>query len=94
MPRNTNYLVFWSPRGISAYGPGSPPQFVSGLEQYFIDLAHDSGGNENVDSVATQYNDATGAICALQLDVRRRHPRHRSLPAEPVPGERAGQGIV
>lgn len=61
MPRNTNYLVFWSPRGIGAYGPGSPPQFVAGLEQYFTDLAHDSGGNQNVDSVATQYNDATGA---------------------------------
>ena len=34
---------------------------MAGLEQFFTDLAHDSGGHQNVDSVATQYNDATGA---------------------------------
>ena len=67
MPRSTNYLVFWSPKGINAYGPGTPPQFVTGLEQYFIDLAHDSGGNQNVDSVATQYNDLTGASARYQV---------------------------
>ena len=61
MPRSTNYLVFWSPKGVGAYGPGAPPEFVTGLERYFTDLAHDSGGNQNVDSVATQYNDSTGA---------------------------------
>ncbi len=26
-----------------------------------MDLAHDNGGHQNVDSVATQYNDLTGA---------------------------------
>ena len=62
MPSNTNYIVFWSPSGLSAYGPGAPPQYVTGLEQYFTDLAHDSGGRQNVDSVATQYNDLTGAF--------------------------------
>jgi len=62
MPSNTDYLVFWSPGGTSAYGSGSPPEYISGLEQYFTDLSHDSGGNQNTDSVAAQYNDLTGAF--------------------------------
>jgi PKD repeat protein len=57
MPANTVYMVLWSPKGLSAY----PAEYVSGLEQYFKDLAHDSGGNQNTNSVATQYGDATGA---------------------------------
>lgn len=61
MPSNTDYIVFWSPKGLGAYGPGAPPQYTTGLQQYFTDLAHDSGGRQNVDSVATQYNDLTGA---------------------------------
>ena len=62
MPSNTDYLVFWSPQGLGAYGSGSPPEYVSGLEQYFTDLAHDNDGNQNTDSVSTQYNDLTGAF--------------------------------
>jgi PKD repeat protein len=62
MPSNTAYLIFWSPSGFGAYGSGSPPQYVSGLEQYFKDLSHDSGGHQNTDSVSTQYNDLTGAF--------------------------------
>ena len=61
MPSNTDYLVFWSPGGLGAYGPGSKPEYVSGLEQFFRDLAHDSGGHENADSVSAQYKDLTGA---------------------------------
>jgi PKD repeat protein len=61
MPTNTDYIVFWSPSGLGAYGTGAPPEYVSGLEQYFMNLAHDSGGNQNTDSVSTQYNDSTGA---------------------------------
>jgi hypothetical protein len=64
MPSNTNYMVLWSPDGMSAY----PPEFVSGVARYFRDLAHDSGGNQNVDSIATQYNDLTGA--AANYDVK------------------------
>src|SRR5579862_2875499 len=56
MPSNTDYMVLWSPKGLSAY----PPEYVDGIEQYFRDLSHDSGGNQNTDSVATQYNDAPG----------------------------------
>ena len=58
MPSNTDYMVLWSPRGLSAY----PPQYVAGVSQFWRDLAHDSGGNQNVDSVSTQYNDLTGAF--------------------------------
>jgi PKD repeat protein len=60
MPSNTDYLVFWSPKGYSAYGSGTTPEYVSGLEQYIKDLAHDSGLHTNTDSVSTQYNDASG----------------------------------
>ncbi len=64
MPSNTDYMVLWSPQGLSAY----PPEFVGGLERFFKDLAHDSGGNQNVDSVGPQYNDLTGAVA--NYDVR------------------------
>jgi hypothetical protein len=62
MPRNTDYMIFWSPSGYSAFGDSPMPEYVTGIGQFFKDLAHDSGGNQNVDSVATQYNDLTGAF--------------------------------
>jgi hypothetical protein len=58
MPANTDYMLMWSPTGLSAY----PDGFVLGISQYFTDLAHDSGGTQNVDSVGPQYNDLTGAV--------------------------------
>jgi hypothetical protein len=64
MPSNTDYMVLWSPNGVSAY----PSEFVPGVGQFFRDLAHDSGGNQNVDSVGPQYNDLTGAVA--KYDVR------------------------
>ena len=64
MPSNTDYMVLWSPQGLGAY----PPGFVFGIARYFRDLAHDSGGNQNVDSVGPQYNDLTGAVA--NYDVR------------------------
>ncbi len=67
MPSNTDYLVLWSPSGLSAYGPGATPEYVSGIEQYFKDLAHDSGGHQNADSVSTQYNDLTGAAATYSV---------------------------
>jgi PKD domain len=57
MPSNTDYMVMWSPGGLGAY----PAGYVSGLEQWFTDLAHDSGGVQNTDSVSAQYADLTGA---------------------------------
>jgi len=58
MPSNTDYMLMWSPHGLGAY----PNGFVFGISQYFTDLAHDSGGTQNVDSVGPQYNDLTGAV--------------------------------
>jgi hypothetical protein len=56
MPSNTNYAVYWDPPG----GPEYPAEYQPGLNTFFEDLAHDSGGDQNVDSVATQYNDSAG----------------------------------
>ncbi len=56
MASNTNYVIYWRPSS----GPAYPAEYQSGVNQYFEDLAHDSGGHENVDSVSTQYNDSGG----------------------------------
>ena len=62
MASNTNYAFYWDPSGGAAY----PAGYQAGVNQYFEDLAHDSGGHQNVDSVATQYNDAAGAFAAYE----------------------------
>ena len=36
--------------------------YQSVIDQFFTDVAHDSGGNQNVYSVATQYTDNSGAV--------------------------------
>jgi hypothetical protein len=56
MGSNTNYALYWAPSGSAPY----PPDYQPGLSRFFEDLAHDSGGNANVESVAAQYNDAAG----------------------------------
>jgi hypothetical protein len=56
MPSNTNYAFYWDPPG----GPVYPAEYQSGLNTFFEGLAHDSGGVQNVDSVATQYGDGAG----------------------------------
>jgi hypothetical protein len=56
MPSNTNYAFYWDPSGAPAY----PAEYQSGINAYFQGLAHDSGGVQNVDSVATQYGDSAG----------------------------------
>ena len=60
MPANTNYALYWAPAGSPAYAAG----YQSGVNRYLEDLAHDSGGNQNVDSVATQYGDSEGHVAA------------------------------
>ena len=62
MPSNTDYMLLWSPGGLGAY----PAGYVSGLQQWFTDLAHDSGGVQNTDSVSAQYADLTGATRATR----------------------------
>jgi hypothetical protein len=54
MTSNTNYAFYWAPSGSPAY----PSGYQTGVNKYLQDLAHDSGGNQNVDSVATQYTNA------------------------------------
>src|SRR5690349_5368339 len=62
MPSNTNYTIVWAPSNYT----GTPFQYdyVAGVNQFFGDLAHDSGSHTNSDSVSTQYNDANGHIAA------------------------------
>jgi IPT/TIG domain len=57
MPSNTNYTLYWDPAG----GPEYPAGYQAGIDRYFEDIAHDSGGLLNTDSVLTQYNDGTSA---------------------------------
>ena len=63
MPSNTDYMLMWSPGGLGAY----PQGFTYGIARYFTDLQHDSGGNQNVDSVDPQYNDLTGAVAKYDV---------------------------
>jgi len=51
MSSNTDYALYWDPTG----GAGYPSGYELGLDRYFEDLTHDSGGNQNTDSVLTQY---------------------------------------
>jgi hypothetical protein len=60
MPSNTNYTIYWDPSGAPSY----PAEYQSGINKYLEDLAHDSGGSQNVDSVATQYKDAAGEFAS------------------------------
>jgi IPT/TIG domain len=56
MASNTNYAIYWDPPGAPAY----PAGYEAGLNRYFEDLAHDSGGVLNTDSVLPQYGDSAG----------------------------------
>ena len=64
MPSNRNYTIVWTPENYT--GPGFEAGYVNGVNQFFIDLAHDSAMRlpTNSDAVATQYNDAAGAVAA------------------------------
>ncbi|HEX7610101.1 MAG TPA: IPT/TIG domain-containing protein [Solirubrobacteraceae bacterium] len=62
MTSNTNYTFYWAPSGSPAYAAG----YQSGVNQYMEDLAHDSGGNQNVDSVATQYTNSASEPVAYK----------------------------
>ncbi len=60
MPSNTNYTLYWRPSGAPAF----PAGYQAGLNRYFEDLAHDSGGVQNTDSILAQYKDAGGEYAA------------------------------
>lgn len=56
MPSNTNYALYWDPPAAGEF----PAGYVSGIDRWFSDLAHDSGDVTNSDSVLTQYTDRFG----------------------------------
>jgi hypothetical protein len=56
MPSNTDYAIYWDPAGAPEY----PAGYESGLDRYFEDVAQDSGGDQNVESVLVQYKDSAG----------------------------------
>ena len=60
MPANTNYAFYWDPAGAPSY----PAAYQTVLDGYFENLAHDSGGLLNTDSVLTQYGDSTGEFAS------------------------------
>jgi hypothetical protein len=56
---------FSSSKAIRAAGPTPltfDPSYQTVINRYFTDVAHDSGLNSNVYSVATQYSDSSGPI--------------------------------
>src|SRR5437588_5407596 len=62
MASNSDYTVYWAPSGSPKY----PAGYQTGLNRYFEDLAHDSGGAQSVESVSAQYNDAAGHFARYQ----------------------------
>jgi IPT/TIG domain len=78
MPSNTNYALYWDPAGAPEY----PAAYEAGLNRYFEDLAHDSGGDLNVDSVLTQYGDSAGEFADYDS-----HFGGALLDADPYPAD-------
>jgi IPT/TIG domain len=60
MTSNTNYTFYWAPSGSPEYAAG----YQAGVNKYMEDLAHDSGGVQNVDSVATQFTNSSAEPAA------------------------------
>jgi PKD repeat protein len=61
MASNTNYTIYWDPAGApQPYAAG----YKTGVNKYLEDLANDSGGTQNVDSVSAQYNDSAGEFAS------------------------------
>jgi hypothetical protein len=62
IPRRSDHAVEHQLHDLlgASGAPAYPAEYQSGINKYLEDLAHDSGGSQNVDSVATQYKDAAG----------------------------------
>jgi hypothetical protein len=72
-----------SKAAIRTAGPATltfDAKYQNVINQYFADVAHDSGGASNVYSVATQYTDGTGAV-QYQSTVGGAYVSHDPLPA-------------
>ncbi len=57
----TVHTIFWAPAGFSFQGSPAPgiPTYQGLIEQYFTDVAHDSGSTANVFSVLPQFAQGT-----------------------------------
>jgi len=77
MTSNTNYTLYWSPGGASAY----PAGFITGVNTYLKDLEHTAGGIRMLTPFASQYNDAAGEFRRIQLKIRGRTARQHAYPA-------------
>jgi len=58
MSTNTNYAIYWDPAGA----PSFPAGYEAGIDKWFEDLEHDSGGALNTDSVLAQYHGEGGTF--------------------------------
>jgi hypothetical protein len=85
MTSNTNYTFYWSPSASSAY----PAGYQEGVDRYLADLAHDSGGNQNVDSVATQYSNGGGEAVAYDS-----HFAGAILDTDPYPANGCKKALI
>jgi hypothetical protein len=61
MRTNRTYAIYWIPSGWSMVSG-----YRSTINRYFSNVAHDSGGKQNVYSTETQYFDSTGPIAYSQ----------------------------
>jgi hypothetical protein len=76
MPSNGDYTLYWAPSGAPAY----PAGYQTGVNRYFEDLAHDSGGLQNTDSVLTQYHDTAGEAASYNSQFAGSLPDTHSYP--------------
>ena len=87
----TIHTIFWAPAGYRYDGsPGAgAPGYVPLIQQFFADVAHDSGSTGNVFSLLNQYGDQSGVgnyqiHYDAAVDSVRRHPplpgRHQPVP--------------
>lgn len=70
MPSNTNYTIYWAPPKSAKYAS----KYTAGVNKYFKDIAHDSGGNQNTESVLTQYGAAYASTFGGQIKDKDPYP--------------------
>jgi IPT/TIG domain len=63
MSANTDYVLYWDPAGA----PEFPAGYEAGIDRWLEDLAHDSGGLTNTDSVLAQYGQEGGAPAEYEV---------------------------
>jgi IPT/TIG domain len=76
MTSNTNYTLYWDPSGAPAY----PAGYESGINRFFEDTAHDSGGLLNINSVLAQYYNGAGEFASYDS-----HFGEALIDADPYP---------